>query len=88
MVGMLDGEGAAVIRDANAGLTCAAGDGAGLAQVVRAMAAMTPDERRALGRNGLQYAKKEFGRMQLMDRLEDLLRGAVASAGANVRKTD
>lgn len=88
IAGMLDGEGAAVILDANAGLTCAAGDGAGLAQVVRAMAAMTPDERRTLGRNGLQYAKKEFGRIQLMDRLEGLLCEAVTSAGANVRKMD
>lgn len=88
MVGMLDGEGAAVIRDANAGLTCLAGDSAGLAQAVLAMAAMTPDERRALGRNGLQYAKKEFGRVRLMDRLEGLLCEAVANADSNVRKTD
>lgn len=77
LIGMLDGEGAAVIRDANAGLTCAAGDGAGLARAVRTMAAMTPDDRFALGHNGRRYAQQEFGRAPLMDRLDALLQEAV-----------
>jgi glycosyltransferase involved in cell wall biosynthesis len=82
LIGMLDGEGAAVIRDANAGLTCAAGDGAGLAQAVRTMAAMTPDERFALGHNGRRYAQQEFGREPLMDRLDALLQEAVITTQA------
>lgn len=81
IIGMLDGEGATVIRDANAGLTCAAGDGAGLAEAVLTMAAMSPEARRQLGRNGRQYAQQEFGRKQLMVRLEGLLQEAIASAG-------
>lgn len=81
LVGMLDGEGAAVIKDANAGLTCAAGDGTGLAQAVLTLAAMTPDERRQLGENGQHYAQKEFSRAELMNRLEALLHEAIASAG-------
>ena len=79
VLGMLDGEGAAVIRDARAGLTCDAGDGAGLAKAVLALAAMSPDERLQLGVNGRKYAKKEFGRTHLMDRLESLLREAITT---------
>jgi colanic acid biosynthesis glycosyl transferase WcaI len=79
---MLDGEGAAVIRDAQAGLTCEAGDGAGLAQAVLALAAMPTAERKQMGLNGRNYAQQEFGRAQLMDRLEALLAEAVATSKA------
>lgn len=78
LVGMLDGEGAKVITEANAGLVCAAGDAGGLAAAVLEMAAMSVDQRRQLGVNGRAFAQKEFGRDLLMDRLEVLLREAVA----------
>lgn len=81
LLGMLDGEGAAVIRDAHAGLTCDAGDSAGLAQAVLTMAAMSIEERKQMGLNGRAYARQEFGRSELMDRLETLLTEAV-----NIRK--
>lgn len=87
LLGMLDGEGAAVIRDAHAGLTCEAGDSAGLAQAVLAMAAMPKAERKQMGLSGREYARQEFGRAQLMDRLEELLSEAVTISKANVRKT-
>jgi glycosyltransferase involved in cell wall biosynthesis len=79
LLGMLDGEGAAVIRDANAGLTCDAGDGAGLAKAILAMAVLSPEKRRQIGLNGRRYAEKEFGRSELMDRLEALLNEAVTN---------
>lgn len=77
LLGMLNGEGAAVIHDAKAGLICQAGDGIGLAKAVLALAAMPPVERKKLGLNGQKYAQQEFGRPQLMDRLEALLAEAV-----------
>lgn len=77
LVGMLDGEGATVIHDAKAGLTCEAGDGAGLAQAVLTLAGMPPDQRKLMGLNGLKYAQREFGRTQLMNRMEALLTEAV-----------
>lgn len=77
LLGMLDGEGAAVIRDAKAGLTCEAGDSLGLAQAVQTLAAMSHVERKQLGLNGQRYARQEFGRTQLMDRLEVFLAEAV-----------
>jgi colanic acid biosynthesis glycosyl transferase WcaI len=70
LLGMIDGEGAEVIRNANAGVVCAAGDATGLAQAVLQLAAMTSDERSLLGGHGRAYATKEFGREMLMDRLE------------------
>lgn len=84
LLGMLDGEGATVIRDANAGLTCDAGDGAGLAQAILSLAAMTPAQREQLGLNGRKYAQQEFGRTQLMDRLEALLTEAVATSKTKI----
>lgn len=83
LLGMLDGEGVAVIRDANAGLTCNAGDGAGLANAVLALAGMSVEGRQQLGLNGRHYAQQEFGRTELMGRLEVMLAEAVASHKAD-----
>ena len=77
ILGMLDGEGAQVITDSNAGLVCAAGNSGGLASAVLGMFAMSVDQRNQLGVNGRDYAHKEFGRELLMDQLEVLLHEAV-----------
>ena len=71
-----------MIRDAQAGLTCEAGDGAGLAEAALALAAMPTAERKQMGLNGREYAQQEFGRTQLMDRLEALLTEAVTISKA------
>jgi len=73
LLGMLDGEGANVIRNANAGLVCEAGDSAGLAKAIINLATMTQEERYELGQNGRKYAMREFDRSRLMDQLESLL---------------
>lgn len=78
ILGMLDGEGAQVITDSNAGLVCAAGNSGGLTSAVLEMFAMSVDQRKQLGVNGRDYAHKEFGRGLLMDQLEVLLHEAVA----------
>lgn len=70
LLGMLDGEGAEVIREANAGLVCASGDGLVLAEFVLKLAAMSKDSRLQLGNNGRLYAQKEFSRKLLVDKLE------------------
>jgi len=70
VLGMLDGEGANVIRNASAGFVCPAGDANGLAQAVAELAALTQAERLKLGSNGRAFAEKEFNREVLMDRLE------------------
>lgn len=70
LIGMLDGEGANVICEAQAGLVCSAGDSIGLAHAVQKLSDMPKNERDNLGRNGRAYAKQEFDRDTLMNRLE------------------
>ncbi len=77
ILGMLDGEGAQVIKDSNAGLVCAAGNSEGLVSAVLEMLSMSVDQRKLLGMNGHDYAQKEFGRGLLIDQLEVLLHEAV-----------
>ena len=70
IVGMLDGEGAAVIERAGAGVVCAAGAGAALAERVRTLMRMGEDERAAMGARGRRYCDQEFSRAGLMSALE------------------
>lgn len=73
IIGMLNGEGARVIKQAGAGLTCAAGDARCLAECVRTMAAMSAEARSAIGKSGQAYCQQEFGRSTLISALETWL---------------
>lgn len=79
LLGMLDGEGAAVIKQASAGLTCSAGDSAGLAAAVLKFIGISEDERQAMGRRGRIYAKKEFDREVQIERMLEFLNEAISS---------
>lgn len=70
ILAMLDGEGAAVVEDAGAGLACAAGDGAALAAAALRLAGMSPVERAAMGQRGRQLGATEFDRTHQIDKLE------------------
>jgi colanic acid biosynthesis glycosyl transferase WcaI len=70
IIAMLNGEGARVINEARAGITCPAGDSAALSRAVLELARRTPEERARLGANGLEYGLKEFDRAALVSRLE------------------
>lgn len=80
VIGMLDGEGSSVIQGAKAGVTCPAGDDAALADAVFKLSLMSGEERQQLGNNGIAYAKREYSRAILMDRLEMMFAEAKASA--------
>lgn len=69
IVGMLDGEGAAVIEQAGAGLVCAAGAGQQLAGRVRVLMRMPAHERAAMGERGRRYCEQEFSRDNLITAL-------------------
>ena len=73
VVAMLNGEGAGVVKNSQSGLTCAAGDHAGLAAAVLKLSEMTNEEREAMGRNGLAVSAREFNREALMNQLEGWL---------------
>lgn len=71
LLAMLDGEGARVIEDARAGLVARAGDGQALAAQVRRLMAMSAADRATIGARGAAYGRREFGRQQMIDALEN-----------------
>ncbi|GGI17902.1 glycosyltransferase family 4 protein [Oxalicibacterium faecigallinarum] len=74
VLAMLDGEGADLVRSANAGLTCAAGDANGLAAAVLQLSTASADERLEMGNNAFALAAREFDRGTLMNRFEAWLK--------------
>ena len=79
VVAMLNGEGADVIRRSGAGLSCDAGDAAGLAAVVMQLARSTPASLAEMGRRGRAMSESEFDRDSLIGRLERWLVSLVRS---------
>ncbi|MCG9026042.1 glycosyltransferase family 4 protein [Laribacter hongkongensis] len=77
LVAALDGEGARIVEEAGAGLICAAEDGAGLAQRLRALHAMAPEERARMGQAGRRYFLEHFEMGKLAYRLTDLLQARI-----------
>lgn len=73
VIGCLAGEGAKVIEDAKAGLTCPPEDGIALANAVQQLAAMSAAERRQLGENGQRFFEQNFHPVPLTNRLIDML---------------
>lgn len=70
VLAMLDGEGAQLVDRNQAGLTCPAGDAAGLASAVLALSELPLAEREKMGRNGLLVSSRDFDRKKLVDDLE------------------
>ena len=73
VVGMLDGEGARIIRESGAGLVCDAEEPAALAERVLELYAMPKVGREQMGMRGRLYYEAHFARDQLLDRLEQLM---------------
>jgi colanic acid biosynthesis glycosyl transferase WcaI len=70
ILGMLDGEGARVIDEANAGFVCWPGDYAKLAAEIMSMSELGENRLQMLGENARKYAHKEFDRNRLISQLE------------------
>ena len=60
IIASLDGEGARVVEDAGAGISCPAEDAQALAQAVRGMRALSPDERQRMAQRGRSYYERHF----------------------------
>ena len=71
----LNGEGARIVVEADAGLAIPAQDAQGLANAVLKLYWMPPDERFRLGDNGRRYYKAHFDRDTLVDKLVGYLAG-------------
>jgi len=69
IVAGLNGEGARLVKEADAGLATPAGDAAALAEAILQLYRMAPAERERLGANGRRYFETHFDRSRLVDRL-------------------
>ena len=69
IIASLNGEGARVIVEAKAGVTCPAGDSEALADAVIQLCGQDDDARSEMGKNGRRYAEKHFGLAGLTDDL-------------------
>ncbi len=74
VIAALNGEGADVIKEAQAGLTCMAGDAEGLAALVIQMSKISPQDRKKMGINGLEFSKREFDRRIAINKFESQLK--------------
>jgi colanic acid biosynthesis glycosyl transferase WcaI len=73
LLGMLDGEGARVIKESGAGHIAPAGDAHLLAQHARTLADTPADVRARMGESGQHYSAAHFRRAKLMTQLEGWL---------------
>lgn len=74
VIASLDGEGANLISEANAGVACPAEDSDALADAVLKMYRLEEFERIQLGRNGREYCHANFDRTILFSNLEQLMK--------------
>jgi glycosyltransferase involved in cell wall biosynthesis len=77
----VNGDGADVIRNASAGLTCPPGDASALAEAVRALYSMPPTAREALGQSGRQTYVEQYRREIAVDRYEAIFEDIKARRG-------
>ena len=78
IIASLDGEGARVIEESGAGVSCPAEDAAALAQAVLRLRAMPSDELQRMGEAGLVYYKQNFDPAVLATRLAHLFSEVLA----------
>lgn len=81
IIAALDGEGRRIVEQAGAGLTASASNPIELANAVKDMIRMTPDDRLAMGRSGRAFFEAHYARDIVYDILEtELLRQASKGA--------
>ena len=73
IIAAIDGEGAAIIEEASAGLAIPSENPQELAHALIQMYRMSKEERDEMGASGRKYFEKHFERNMLVDRLEDLM---------------
>ncbi|WP_446810858.1 glycosyltransferase family 4 protein [Methylomonas sp. 2BW1-5-20] len=69
IIACLNGEGARLVLEAEAGLSAPAEDSKALAAVILELYRKTPEEQKRLGENGRQYFLKHFNHEELVDEL-------------------
>lgn len=74
ILGMLNGEGAQIIREAKCGFAVNAGDSIGLAEKIIEMCEMKVNERIILGNNGFSFYEDNFTLKKCIDNLDKILK--------------
>lgn len=86
IVGAINGEGAALIRNAGAGYVCAAGDYHALASVVLALSRLSQTERDVMGNNGRRVSDLEFNRSVVLGKVEGFLKAISESPACKTER--
>lgn len=73
VIASIAGEGAALVDDAKAGVTCAPQSPDQLAAAITRLLEMPPEKRRELGENGRDYCEQHFNPETVFGRLDDVL---------------
>lgn len=74
ILGMLNGEGASLINEANCGFSVNAGDSNGLAKQIIRLYEMDKQEQDILGQNGFKYFEENFTMTKCINNLESILK--------------
>lgn len=83
VIAALDGEGARIIEEARAGITCAAEDGAGLARCIEQLHAMPAEQREQMGRAGRAYFLENFEMGRQCRNLVRIIEQRIVATGAS-----
>ena len=73
IIAALDGEGARIVEEAGAGVTCPAENAEALAVVVKELRDMPIGQREQMGANGIAYYQENFEPRMLAKRLKQIL---------------
>ena len=73
IIAALDGEGARIVDEAGAGVTCPAEDAEALAAAVRQLRDMPEEQRSQMGKNGVRFYQENYEPRMLASRLLDIL---------------
>ncbi|MDP8262998.1 MAG: glycosyltransferase family 4 protein [Candidatus Ancaeobacter aquaticus] len=74
IIGSLDGEGARIVNEAQAGITCPTENPEALADIALRFYGMPVDDMKKMGCRGRAFFKKEFEREMLLERLNQMIR--------------
>ncbi|PNB73581.1 glycosyltransferase WbuB [Pseudomonas sp. GW456-E7] len=77
IIAALDGEGARIVQEAGAGLTCPAQDAEGMANSIEQLFHMTLEQRESLGQSGRAYYLEHFEMERQSQRLVELLHSRI-----------
>ena len=73
IIGMICGEASQVIKDSKAGYVCESGDYISLSKIISKISKQDKKRLKAMGRNGREYAKKEFSKISLIKKLNKII---------------